>query len=140
MPTTPKRTLIRQAIVDSLEPLKTEGITEVYANRIEQYSASELPVVSCFFTSEEATPSTVRADIYRRTLNLRVETIVQGNSGLDDSLDVYQSRIESLLKDSSLGGHAQGIRYLGSETELFGESLESSAAKLTMNFEITFTE
>jgi len=136
---TPKRTLIRQAVLAALEPLKLEGVTEVFSNRVEQYSASHLPVVSCYFVNEETSPAAVQSNSYRRTLSLRIDIIVEAESGIDDQLEQFQELVEEALKNNPLGGHIQGIELKGSQTELLADASAQAFGKCEINFEIKYT-
>lgn len=138
---TPKRTLIRQAVLAELQTVKVElGVANIFSNRIEQYSTKHLPAISVYFPNEQPTPRDVGSSSYRRELTLRLDVVVTGTSSIEDTLELFQERIEDLLINNGLAGLVQGVQLESSNSELIVSDSSDLFGKLEINFTIHYSK
>lgn len=94
-----KRKLIREEIVSILQSeVGSVASSAIFESRIEPiFDHSILPVIAVYTRQESSEAFNDHHRIYQRELQLAVEILVQGNSGIDDSIDAICEEIEAAL-------------------------------------------
>lgn len=105
-------TQIRSAAVTALTGLTTSG-ARVYAERIYELAAANLPGLRVYVDDESSTTETIHSPaIKQRTAQLVVECCAKAASGLDTTCDTMQKEVEiALASGLSISGNAIPVDY-----------------------------
>lgn len=135
----PKRKQIREAIKGILLG-NTDAAQNVYSNRMSAFWREELPSISVYFTDEDKTPRDVQNKKYSRSCLIQIETHVEGNEQIDDSLDRISEQVESaLLANQSLNGLVQGL-VLQSESFQISEEGTKPTGLAVLTIQVTYSK
>jgi hypothetical protein len=137
-----KRTEIRNALVALLTGTAPTYATDcddrIYANRSVNLAQSKLPAIRIFDESESAVPLDQNGSRFIRTLNTRIEIIVQGTSGIDTDLDDIAKQVEDLISaNRSISGHATAAIYTSTELQ-FDSSGQNPIGLAVLNYQIKY--
>lgn len=131
-----KRKLIREEIVSILQSeVSLVASTSIFESRIEPiYETAKIPAIAVYTKQESAEAFNDHHRIYQRELEIAIEILVQGNSGIDDSIDAICEEVETALNGTKYerSSNYQSIELTQTEVAFLAEArAPKAAARLT---------
>ncbi len=113
------RQQIRDAVVAAVTSLTTTG-NRVYASRVYNVEAANLPCLKVYTLSENSEPDTMAVPrLLRRELRVNIEACCKAADSLDDDIDTVCKEVEeAIAADSTLGSLVHDIWLETLEIEL----------------------
>lgn len=135
-----QRREIRDKVKDILIAASTVAGDRIYPNRASTNFGKTYPLIRIWMLDESAEPLDVTTSKYKRTLQLVIEGVVQGNGDkVDDLLDQMAFEIESAMKaDPALGDTAIESSLVMSEA-ILDDSGSPPIAKVGLQYEVKYT-
>jgi hypothetical protein len=132
------RKAIREAISDLLIAADTAAASNVFSNRKQKLSLSELPAIIIYSEEEPIDPKSQRATQYTRTYQVRIDLKIQASDNVDDDLDDFCAEVETaMIANSSLTGTVLG--HIQTNTQLsVEEDGEQDIGVASLSFECKY--
>lgn len=133
------REQIRDAAVTALTGLTTTS-TRVYAERLYQLRATDLPGLRIFCGAESVEPDRLGASFgQQRDMSLIVEGVARANSALDDTLDDICAEVEAALAaDVTLGGKCKFLHLTGIDDPEQSDEGDQPTGMVRLNFRVQY--
>ena len=95
------REQLRKAVATAVTGLTTTG-SKVFSNRVYPLSETDLPCLMITSSGDEIEVMTMHLPYQQqRRTNIRIEAIVRGVTGFDDTLDTICSEVETAIANAS---------------------------------------
>ena len=129
---------IRDRIIANLSNLTSTG-SRVYQTRLYPVASVSLPTLLVYTVSETSEPETMsRPRKIIRRVDFALEGMVNGTSGLDDSLDAIAKDVEeAILADPTCNALAKDTVLTGTEID-YNASGEQPVGSVKMTFQVTY--
>lgn len=146
LPPAPPRKHVRQQVREGVG-LALQGLAttagRVHESRIDNLAAGDLPALSIYTTSEEATLVTASAPmIYERHIALNVDGVAAQNADLEDTLDTMAKEVAIALAGGvlALSSKTCVLLYQGVQIDLEGDA-QTNTGRISIRYEARiFTE
>jgi len=132
------RKQIRDRIIANVSNLTSTG-SRVYQTRLYPVASVSLPTLLVYTVSETSEPETMsRPRKIIRRVDFALEGMVNGTSGLDDSLDAIAKDVEeAILADPTCNALAKDTVLTGTEID-YNASGEQPVGSVKMTFQVTY--
>lgn len=132
------RKQIRDRIIANVSNLTSTG-SRVYQTRLYPVASVSLPTLLVYTVSETSEPETMsRPRKIIRRVDFALEGMVNGTSGLDDSLDAIAKDVEeAILADPTCNALAKDTVLAGTEID-YNASGEQPVGSVKMTFQVTY--
>lgn len=133
-----QRRAIRDAVVAALATADTAAETRVFPTRMVPWQRIGLPAIAVYTTSETSDDQQSAPRELKRTLQLRVDAVLEQSDDVDDAIDALALEIERAMHaDPSFGDKCSDSTLVSTEIEI-GEAGNRPVGALGLVYRATY--